>query len=147
MKVILLQEVPKIGHKHEVKTVADGFGRNFLLARGLAMVATAENLKKLQVIQARQAGENKLREELLQNSLSDLKGVTIKLAVKASPEGHLFAGIHQIEIAAALKKQTQLDLDPTLIQLDKPIKQVGEYDIPIKVGDKTGHFKLVIEAI
>lgn len=147
MKVILLRDVAKLGRRYEVKNVADGFGRNFIIARGLGMVATAENLQKLETVKHQQEAEAKVREALLRKSLGDLKDVTIKLAVKTSPEGHLFAGIHQTEIAAALKKQKHLDLEPELIQLDKPIKQVGEYDIAVKVDDRIGHFKLVVETL
>lgn len=147
MKIILTQDVPKLGRKHEVKNVADGFGRNFILARGLGLVATTENLKKLEARRQQQLLAQKAREEFLKQSLDELKGTAIKLTAKASPEGHLFAGIHPAEIVAALKQQKNIDLDSTLVDLDKPIKQIGEYDIAVRVGDRTGHFHLAVDRL
>ena len=66
---------------------------------------------------------------------------------KANEKGHLFAGLHREEIAKEIEKQTQLQVDPTFIQLDHPIKEVGEHEIAVKGGGKSAKFKVVIEAI
>lgn len=145
MKVILLRDVPKVGKKHETKEVPDGYGRNFLLKRGLAEVATASAIKRVEEIKKTAAVEKKIQEDLLMKNLEDLNGITITLKEKANEEGHLFAGIHKEEIISEIKKETRLDMIPEYIDLDKPIKKIGEFDIGVSVNGKKAKFKLIVE--
>ncbi|KKW34745.1 MAG: 50S ribosomal protein L9 [Candidatus Giovannonibacteria bacterium GW2011_GWA2_53_7] len=147
MKIILLQEVRKIGRRHEEKIVADGYGRNYLLARKLAILATPENLKKLNAWRARQSGEDKLQIELLERGLSQLTGVVVTIQAKANAEGHLFAGLHRETVVEALQKQKHLALPADTLQLEQPIKTIGDHQIAVKVGEMTGQFILRVEAI
>lgn len=145
MKVILLRDVPKVGKKYETKVVPDGYGRNFLLKRGLAEVATAGTIKRVEEIKKTAAVEKKIQEDLLMKNLEDLNGITITLKENATEEGHLFAGIHKEEILSEIKKETRLDMIPEYIDLDKPIKRTGEFDIGVSVNGKKAKFKLIIE--
>ncbi len=147
MKIILLKDVPKVGKKYETKEVPDGYGRNFLLKRGLAEVATAGAIKRVEEIKKTAAVEKKIQEDLLMKNLEDLNGITITLKEKANEEGHLFAGIHKEEIISEIKKETRLDIIPEYIDLDKPIKKIGEFDIGISVNGKKAKFKLIVEKL
>ncbi len=146
MKVILLRDVPKIGHKYQVVNVADGFATNALFPKGLAEQATQKALKRVEAIQSQEAAERKIREDLLLKNLHEISGVTVEIVGKANEKGHLFKGIHKEEIVPALKEQTRLDIDAAFIQLDKPLKEVGEHKITVKVQDKTAEFTLSIKA-
>lgn len=140
MKVILLQDVAKVGRKYEVKTVADGFGRNFLLSRNLAMVADARNLARLEEMKLAAAAEIALTQEEFKKALGKFEKKPVKIKAKANESGHLFASIHASEIATAA------GLPADYIVLDHPLKQTGEHTINLKHGELKGDFKLIVEA-
>jgi large subunit ribosomal protein L9 len=146
MKVILLQDVRKVGKKFEVKEVASGFALNMLIPRKLAEAATPSALARFTNIKAREDGEKKVREDLLMKNLKQLDGATIELKESANEKGHLFKGIHTEELVQAIKAQKDLDLAAEYIQLEKPIKEVGEHTIEVKVQDKSATFKANIVA-
>ncbi len=145
MKVILLQDVSKVGKKYEIKNVADGFGRNFLINRGLAQLATKENITRLESLKKEHNESIKKTEESLISALFSVKerGVTIK--AKANEEGGLFAALRKEDIAKIVLKQVGADIAIDNILLDKPIKQIGQFEIEIKIGDKKLPIKLAIE--
>ena len=146
MKVILLHDVPKVGSKYEVKNVSDGHALNFLIPKELAVGANPAALKRIEKLKAEDSAHKKVQEDLLFMNLKALDGLTIEISEKANEKGHLFAGVHKAEIIAKLKEK-HIDVLPDFIVLDKPIKEVGEHMIEIKVKDKTAKFKLVITAI
>lgn len=146
MKVILLKNVPKIGQKYEVKEVSDGHASNFLIPRGLALVANQSTLKQVETLKSKDVMEKKVHEDLLLKNLEDLTGVAVHMSESANEQGHLFAGIHKEEIIPALKEQTRLEISPEYIVLEKPIKTVGEHEITVSVQDKKTTFKLIVEA-
>lgn len=147
MKVILLQDVPKVGRKYEVKNVADGYGRNFLIARKLALPATSENLNKVQENKKRYETERAIQVELLDKNLASLKEVEITIKAKANEDGHLFAGIHKDDILRALDEQKHLDLTADWLDLPQPLKIVGDHQVVVKKDGKTTSFKVVVSAI
>ncbi len=146
MKVILLKNVPKIGQKYEVKEVSDGHASNFLIPRGLALVASESALKQVETLKSNDVTAKKIHEDLLLKNLGDIAGVTIHMSESANEQGHLFAGIHKEEIIPALKEQTRLEIAPEYIDLEKPIKTTGEHEITVSVQDKKVTFKLIVEA-
>ena len=145
MKVIFLKDVPKKGKKYEIKDISDGYALNFLIPNRLAEAATKDAIKKVELIQSQDLAVRKMREDLLIKSLEKISESTIALSGKANEKGHLFAGIHTAEIVAEVKKSLHLDLDPEFIVLPKPIKEVGEYKIEIKVQDKSAILKVAIQ--
>lgn len=147
MKVILLKSVPKIGNKYDVINVADGFAMNSLFPRGLAEVATPKGLVRLEEQKKAEETERKVREELLINSLADVSKAALEIAVKANEKGHLFAGLHKEELAEILKQQVRFDISPEYIELKKPIKEIGEHKVTIKIGDKTAELHLNIKSL
>jgi large subunit ribosomal protein L9 len=146
MKVILLQDVRKVGKKFEVKEVSDGYALNFLIPRKLAEVSTASSMKKVETVKAHADAERKIQEDLLVKNLKSLEGVTLHIKANANDKGHLFKGINKEELVKALKAETQIDLLPEYLDLEKPLKEVGEFTIPVKVQATEGKFKVEIAA-
>ncbi len=144
MKVILLKDVRNVGKKFDTKNVADGFALNFLIPQKLAEVSTPTSAKKVEMLKAKDAAEKKIQEDLLMKNLKNLKDIKIEIKAKANEKGHLFKGIHKDEIVAEIKKQTELDITPEYLIIEKPLKQVGDYSVEAKVQDKSASFKLTI---
>jgi len=149
MKIILLKDIPKLGKKFEVKNASDGYAVNMLVPRGLAIAATPENLHRIETEKEKYEGERKVHEALLAENLKDLEDTTLTISVKASDKGHLFAALHREALAAELAKQTHVQLEPAMIQLEHPIKEVGEHMIEVKGEGQAGKsvkFKVIIKA-
>ncbi len=146
MKIILTKDVADVGRRYETKNIADGYAINFLIPKGLAIAATPEAVKKIDAIHAREEGDKRVAEELLLKNLAGLDGVTITMTEKANPKGSLFAGIHKAEIIPEILKQTRLQISPEFIVLEKPIKEVGDHVIEVKVKGKSVKFTLVVKA-
>jgi large subunit ribosomal protein L9 len=146
MKIILLKDVPKVGKRYETKEISDGYAINLLIPKGLAVAATADVAKRIELEKARDEGEKKVRQELLLKNLSELDGVTITMTERANDKGNLFAGVHKLEIVPEIEKQTRLQIDAEHIILDKPIKEIGMHEVQVKIGQKSIKFNLEIKA-
>lgn len=146
MKVILLKDVIKLGRKYDVKEVSSGHALNLLIPQGLAIAATKDALKLMEGERSKVEGEKKIHEDLLIKNIKDLDGQTLNITGKANEKSHLFAGIHKEEISAEILKQTRLQVDPSFIQLEHPIKEVGDHVIEVKGAGKSSKFNLVIKA-
>ncbi|MDP3962388.1 MAG: 50S ribosomal protein L9 [bacterium] len=146
MKIILLKDIAKVGRKYETKDISDGYAVNLLIPKGLAVAATPDAVKRLETEKKKMDGERKIHEELLLKNLSELDGVTITIKDKANEKGHLFAGLHSEAIAEEVQKQTRLQIDPSLIQIEHPIKELGNHPIEVKGAGKSVKFNLIIEA-
>ena len=144
MKIIFLKDVPRIGKKYEVKEVADGYGRH-LVAQKIAESATSEVLARIEKKKLTDASLKKVHTELLMKNLEALSGATITLQGKANEKGHLFASIHKDEVLAELKRTTRLDMHPDYIILDRPLKEVGVYEIPVVIEKNRVTFMVVVE--
>ena len=145
MKIILLKDIAKLGRKYDIKTVSDGHALNLLIPRGAAIAATPDALKRVELEKAKLDGERRVQEELLVKNLEGLKDITLTVSGKANDKGHLFAGMHREEIAREIERQTRLRIDPSFIELDHPIKEIGEHNIIVKAEGKSVTFKLLIE--
>ena len=143
MKIILLKDAPKIGQKYDIKEVSDGFARNFLFPKNIAVMATPKTLKNIEEQKKASETEKKIHEDLLVKNIEDLKDVKITIEEKANKLGHLFAGIHKDKIAYEIKKQTHLDIPSEIIDTDN-IKEVGEHNINIVYKSKKIAFKLIV---
>ena len=147
MQVILLKDVPKIGRKNDIKNVSDGYAMNFLFKNKLAEPATSKKIKNLERTKHNQETEEKIHKDLLVKNMRSLSGAEVHMSGKASEKGHLFKGIHVEEIVAELKKQDHIDLKSEHIQLEHPVKEIGEFDITAKVGDIKAVFKLIVNPV
>ncbi len=145
MKIIFLKDVPRIGRKYEVKEVADGYGRH-LVAQKFAFVATKEIVASIEKKKLTDASLKKVHADLLTKNLSALNGLIITLRSKANEKGHLFASIHKEEILAELKRATHLDMNPDYVILDRPLKEVGSFEIPVNINKNRAVFTVVVEA-
>ena len=132
MKVILLQDIENLGKKYEVKQVKSGYARNFLVPQGLAKPATKEALLWLQT--QKEIEEKKSEESLkkVQEVGSAIDDQEVLIQVKIGPEGQLFESISVQKIAEKLKEMG-FEIKKTQIDLPKPIKELGEYQIKIKL--------------
>ncbi|NLK96750.1 50S ribosomal protein L9 [Defluviitalea saccharophila] len=133
MKVILTQDVKKHGKKGDIINVSDGYARNYLIPQGLGIEATKASLNDLNL---KKKAEDKRKQEELNaaNQLKDeLKDKIVKVSVKAGEGGRLFGSVTAKEISAAAKKQYNLNLDKKKIQLDEPIRTLGNHMVPIKL--------------
>ncbi len=148
MKVILQQDVKGQGKKGQLVDVSDGYARNFLLPRKLAVLASAENLNTMKLQdkakKAREAAEKAQAEE----TAKKLEGILIKVPARAGEGGKLFGAVTTKEISDALAGQHGIDVAKTKIVLDEPIKACGSYQLKCKLGyEVTGTLNvLVVEA-
>jgi large subunit ribosomal protein L9 len=133
MKIILLKDAKKIGRKYEIKDVADGYAINSLIPNGIAVPATGSYLK---MIEAKKKQDSLLKEEFkktFEYAVSKLPDGKLHISGKVNEKGHLFAGIHKEKIIEEFKKETGVILSNEHFDIEKPIKEIGEHEIKIKV--------------
>ena len=134
MKVILQQDVKGQGKKGQLVEVSEGYARNFLLPRKLAIAATADAINTLNLKEkARKAEEARMKAEA-QAIAEKLKECPVKLTAKAGNGGKLFGAVTTKEISEGLKKQYDIDLPKQKLVLDDPIKAYGSYQVKAKLG-------------
>jgi large subunit ribosomal protein L9 len=146
MKVLLLKDVKGLGKTGEIKEVKDGYGKNFLLGKGLAKLATNDVVRQYEAEQKKRAAEAEAEIERLK--ATDKMLGNIKLIVKRSlgANGSLFGAITKEEIAKELEIQHQIEIDKKNIEIELPIKSTGIFDIQIKLGHGI-HSNLTVEII
>ena len=144
MEVILKEDVVNLGHRGDVVKVADGYGRNSLLPRKLAMQATEANktvIEQIKTASARRAVTEKAQAEVL---VSLLEPMVLTFTRKSGEAGHLFGSVTSGDIAAELTSKG-FEIDRRKIQLAEPLKSIGDFFIPIKVyRDVTAHVKVIV---
>lgn len=133
MKVILLQDVKSLGKKDAIVEVSDGYGQNYLLPRKLAVAATAGNMNEVK--QRKDSLDNKAKRELAvaKEYADKLNEKVVSINAKVGENGKLFGAISNKDIQDAIKAQYGLDVDKKKIVLNDPIKNVGSYDVEIKL--------------
>lgn len=136
MKVILLQDVKAQGKKGDIIEVSDGYAKNMLFPKKLAVEATGKNMNdlKLQKKHADKVAQEQL--EAAQQLAKDLEGKKVTVEVKAGEGGRTFGSVSTKEIAEAAKAQFSLDLDKKKMVLSEPIKTLGVHEVPIKLHPK-----------
>jgi large subunit ribosomal protein L9 len=145
MEVILKEDVPKLGNRGEVVKVAEGYGRNFLLPKKLAIEATMANkavIEQMKAAAVRRSANEKSEAEALAKQFD---GLEVKFQRKSGENDQLFGSVTSGDIAEALEKKS-FHIDRRKIQLHEPLKIVGEFTIPVKLHkDVTTHLKVVVE--
>ena len=147
MRVIFLQDVSRVGKKYDMKEVNDGYAMNFLLPRKLAVTATSKAVAELEMKKKEIVIEREVQESLLLKNLEEIKDKAITIKGKANELGHLFSSIHKKEIIEAMREQHRAEISEEFIILEKPIKAIGEFDIPIEIKNQKSSFKLIVEGI
>ena len=134
MKVILQENVRGKGKKGEMVEVAEGYARNYLLPRNLAVPATADAVNTLRLKEkARQAEEQRMREEAAQTA-ERLKNCMVRITARAGGSGKLFGAVTTKEVSEALKEQFGLEISSKKLVLDEPIKSFGNFEVKAKLG-------------
>lgn len=146
MKVILKENIDTLGHIGDIVKVAPGYARNYLLPKGFAVEATEKNAKALEHVKRQMAYKKSKVTEAARQVAAKLEGVTIEIVHQAGVEGKLFGSVTNMEIAAFLKEKG-IEIDRKKIALAEPIKQVGEYSLPVKLHPEvSATLKVVVSA-
>ena len=147
MKLILKEDVSGLGYKDDVVTVKDGYGRNFLIPTGKAVVATASALKVLAENQRQRAHKLAKIKADAEALAAQLKDVQLTIGAKTSATGTIFGSVNSIQIAEALEK-LGFNVDRKIIGIAQPVKEVGNYTAVIKLHKEVTvevHFEVVAE--
>jgi large subunit ribosomal protein L9 len=132
MKVVLRQDKDGLGQRGDVIKVADGFARNFLLPRGLALEATPKNINVIVEERKQEAGRAKLEKKRLEEVARRCEKISITIPVKVGEDEKLYGSVTTADIALALQEEG-IELDRKKIELDSPIKTLGIHRIPVKL--------------
>lgn len=140
MKIILTQDIERLGKKGDVISVKDGYARNYLLPKKMAIEATKERLAQIDAIKAELAKREERRIKKLQRLAQKLETLSLKAELKMGEAG-AFGAITNADIAKLLK-DAGYDIDRHKIELSNPIKEIGIFDIPINLGEVKATIKL-----
>ncbi|HEY8542772.1 MAG TPA: 50S ribosomal protein L9 [Pseudothermotoga sp.] len=145
MKVVLLKDIPGIGKSGEFKEVKDGYARNYLIPRGLAKPATEGEVKRIQNEKNLKVHKEDLTRKKSEEMLKILQRQIHKVHVKVGGGGKLFGALTSVNLAEVLSRETNLEIDKKWIHLEKPLKEVGLYDIQMHLpGGVKGVIKLEV---
>lgn len=148
MKVILLQDVKAQGKAGDIKEVADGYARNFLLNKKLALEATPQNLKNLELQKQKQAAKAAAELAEAKALAAKIAGATIEIKVKTGEAGRLFGSVTNKEVAEAITAQTGHELDKRKVEIKEPIKNLGDAEALLKLHSEVHQkIKLKITAL
>ena len=144
MKILLCEDVEKLGYLGDVVEVNDGYARNYLLPQNKGVVPSEANIKALAEAKAKRAEERKLAQEQLVRVAEKVGGAEVVLAAKANEQGHLFGSVGEHDIADNLRKQG-FEVSDDMVQLAEHIKEVGTHEISLKVStDLTATINVVV---
>jgi len=133
MQVILLADVDKLGYKHEVVEVKPGFGRNYLIPQGLALVANKSNQGRLAEMQRQTDIKESKRLGLYQDLAAKLKDMTLRIGAKAGETGKIFGSVTDIQIAQAIQEQAGAEVERKKINMPDSIKELGDYVVNLQL--------------
>lgn len=133
MKVILLDNIKGVGKKDEVINASDGYARNYLLPKKLAIEANAENMNKLNNKKESANYKKDMEKQNAEELAKKIKGIMLKIKVKAGENGKIFGGVTSKEISENLKIQYNLNIDKKKIELKETIKTLGSFNVTIKL--------------
>lgn len=133
MKVVLRDDVENLGTKGDVVEVADGYARNYLVPRGLAMKATRGVTAQAESMRRNRAIKETRDREAAEAQASRLAGARLEVRARAGAEGKLFGSVTAADVADALRDQFQLDVDRRRIALDDPVKEIGDVEVSVKL--------------
>jgi large subunit ribosomal protein L9 len=127
MEIILLKDVDKVGDKHTIVTVKDGYGRNYLIPQGMAVIANPTNRKKLDDIIRKEEDMAAARVAEFRDMAAFLKDKMLKIGAKAGTSGKIFGSVTNVQIAAALKDQLDIEIERRKVVLPEDVKELGTY--------------------
>ncbi len=146
MEIVLLKDVKGLGKTGSVRNVADGYARNYLIPRGLAKPATPGAVSEAKNQAAQQAKRAAREHAQAEAFAQEINGIHLTLKARAGETGHLYGSITAADIAEQLEKQTGKEIDKRKIELEEPIREMGEFAVPIRFGgDITAEVKVTVE--
>jgi large subunit ribosomal protein L9 len=146
MEVILKQDIEKLGHRGDIVKVADGYGRNYLLPKKLALEATAANKAVIEQMKAAAVRRSAQEKEEAAQLVTQLDALALVFERKAGDHDQLFGSVTSSDIAHQLEEEG-FQIDRRKIHLDEPLKQTGEYHVPVKLHrEVTAHVKVTVKA-
>lgn len=131
MNIILLEDVDKLGSKNDVVTVKDGYGRNFLIPKRKAMIASPSNLKNLEELKRQHTMKTEKELNLVKEVAEVLKKATIKVGAKVGTTEKIFGSVTNVQLAEVINKSTGVELDRKKIEITEDIKTLGNYTAKI----------------
>ncbi|HEV7121648.1 MAG TPA: 50S ribosomal protein L9 [Candidatus Paceibacterota bacterium] len=140
MKVVLLKDVRDMGRAGTVHDVSDGHGLNMLIPKGLAVLATPVAIKRAEAMKAQMDEKRAVDAKLIEERLAALAETRISIVKKANEQGHLYDAVDAKEIAEEAK------LPVEAIKLEKPIKELGTFEVPVSFGENFGNITISVEA-
>ena len=148
MKVILKQDVKGLGKKEQMVEASDGYARNFLLPRGLAVEATSSNVNIMKTKKEAEAQKKDREIAQAKDLAKKIKDITVTLKVKAGENGKLFGSITSKDVAEALKSQQKLDIDKKKLIMPDSLKAVGTFEVEVKLYPEiNSKFTVKIESL
>ena len=146
MKVVLLRDVDNLGKLGEVREVANGYGRNFLLPRQMALLATPAALKLAEVQVQKEVERQRLIAAEFEALAHQLEGLTLTFKAKVSAESHIFGSIRDVHIAQEVHRLIGFDLEKGNVMLEEPLNQIGTHEVMIRLRkDLTPLVQVVIQ--
>ena len=136
MQIILLQDIEKVGYKHEVAKVKNGYARNYLIPQGMAVIANGQNMKKLDSLKEKAAQEENARLDDYKVMAEKLEGQTLKIAVKAGTSGKIFGSVNNTQVVNAIKENFNMDVERRKVELPEDIKEIGTYTAIINLHEQ-----------
>ena len=133
MKIVLRDDVENLGHKGDVVDVADGYARNYLVPRGLAMKATKGVVAQAEAMRRNRSAKEVRDVEAAQTQAAQLEGARIEIAARAGEGGKLFGSVTASDVADAIQAQRGIEVDRRRVGLDEPVKELSELDVTVKL--------------
>lgn len=144
MKVILMEDIAKLGRRGEVREVAPGYARNYLLPRRLAVPATPANLRDIERLQRQREQEEGRKAEAARDLAARIEGLTLTAPMQASEEGRLYGSVSAQDVVEFLARQG-INVEKRRVLLEEPIKALGEYTVPIRLhGELTASLRVSV---
>jgi len=147
MKIIFIKELTGTGKKGEIKEVNDGYAKNFLIAKGFAVVATSDIIARVEK-EGKEASAKKQKElSRLQTLKQDLEKRVFAVKVKVGDKGQIFSGVHEKDVAKAINDVMRTSLEKNQVDLIAVIKQLGQHEVKVKLtGGISANVKINVEA-
>ena len=146
MKVILRADVDRVGHKGDVIDVADGFARNFLVPKGLAMAATRGAIAQAAAMRRSRDVKDARDREAAENVARRLVAAVVRIPMRAGTEGRLFGSVTAAELVTAVQEQTGIEIDRRRLHLEEPIRNLGVHEVPVRLHADV-EFRITLEVV
>lgn len=146
MRVILIQDVPTLGKVGDVKEVADGYGRNYLIPKGLAILASYGALRNIDDLRRAQGKKMQRQIHAAEDLANTLGQLNLVFKRRAGEDGRLYGSVTNADIAEAIQTQTGQEIDRRRIELDEPIRSLGEHQVDVRLmTNVTAHLNIAVQ--